>query len=103
MECNTMDQCFDRIEAYCQKEITGHPLLVNTENAHDFQCLVKRMQLDGNKTCVFMHDYCGKGLPQIDALFRDVKKKGCFVVIGLSSYVMLLGKKRAEELMARLQ
>lgn len=50
-----------------------------------------------------MHDYCGKGLPQIDALFRDVKKKGCFVVIGLSSYVMLLGKKRAEELMARLQ
>lgn len=103
MECNTMDQCFDQIEAYCQKEITGHPLLVNTENAHDFQCLVKRMQLDGNKTCVFMHDYCGKGLPQIDALFRDVKKKGCFVVIGLSSYVMLLGKKRAEELMARLQ
>lgn len=103
MECNTMDQCFDRIEAYCQKEITGHPLLVNTENAHDFQCLVKRMQLDGNKTCVFVHDYCGKGLPQIDALFRDVKKKDCFVVIGLSSYVMLLGKKRAEELMARLQ
>lgn len=103
MECNTMDQCFDRIEAYCQKEITGHPLLVNTENAHDFQCLVKRMQLDGNKTCVFVHDYCGKGLPQIDALFRDVKKKGRFVVIGLSSYVMLLGKKRAEELMARLQ
>ena len=103
MECNTMDQCFDRIEAYCQKEITGHPLLVNTGNAHDFQCLVKRMQLDGNKTCVFVHDYCGKGLPQIDALFRDVKKKGCFVVIGLSSYVMLLGKKRAEELMARLQ
>lgn len=103
MECNTMDQCFDRIEAYCQKEITGHPLLVNTENAHDFQCLVKRMQLDGNKTCVFVHDYCGKGLPQIDALFRDVKKKGCFVVIGLSSYVMLLGKKRTEELMARLQ
>lgn len=103
MECNTMDQCFDRIEAYCQKEITGHLLLVNTENAHDFQCLVKRMQLDGNKTCVFVHDYCGKGLPQIDALFRDVKKKGCFVVIGLSSYVMLLGKKRAEELMARLQ
>lgn len=103
MECNTMDQCFDRIEAYCQKEITGNPLLVNTENAHDFQCLVKRMQLDGNKTCVFVHDYCGKGLPQIDALFRDVKKKGCFVVIGLSSYVMLLGKKRAEELMARLQ
>lgn len=103
MECNTMDQCFDRIEAYCQKEITGHPLLVNTENAHDFQCLVKRMQLDGNKTCVFVHDYCGKGLPQIDVLFRDVKKKGCFVVIGLSSYVMLLGKKRAEELMARLQ
>lgn len=103
MECNTMDQCFDRIEAYCQKEITGHPLLVNTENAHDFQCLVKRMQLDGNKTCVFVHDYCEKGLPQIDALFRDVKKKGCFVVIGLSSYVMLLGKKRAEELMARLQ
>lgn len=103
MECNTMDQCFDRIEAYCQKEITGHPLLVNTENAHDFQCLVKRMQLDGNKTCVFVHDYCGKGLPQIDALFRDVKKKGCFVVIGLSSYVMLLGKKRVEELMARLQ
>lgn len=103
MECNTMDQCFDRIEAYCQKEITGHPLLVNTENAHDFQCLVKRMQLDGNKTCVFVHDYCGKGLPQIDALFRDVKKKGCFVVIGLSFYVMLLGKKRAEELMARLQ
>lgn len=103
MECNTMDQCFDRIEAYRQKEITGHPLLVNTENAHDFQCLVKRMQLDGNKTCVFVHDYCGKGLPQIDALFRDVKKKGCFVVIGLSSYVMLLGKKRAEELMERLQ
>lgn len=103
MECNTMDQCFDLIEAYCQKEITGHPLLVNTENAHDFQCLVKRMQLDGNKTCVFVHDYCGKGLPQIDAIFRDVKKKGCFVVIGLSSYVMLLGKKRAEELMARLQ
>lgn len=103
MECNTMDQCFDRIEAYCQKEITGHPLLVNTENSHDFQCLVKRMQLDGNKTCVFVHDYCGKGLPQIDAIFRDVKKKGCFVVIGLSSYVMLLGKKRAEELMARLQ
>lgn len=103
MECNTMDQCFDRIEAYCQKEITGHPLLVNTENAHDFQCLVKRMQLDGNKTCVFVHDYCGKGLPQIDALFRDVKKKDCFVVIGLSSYAMLLGKKRAEELMARLQ
>lgn len=103
MECNTMDQCFERIEAYCQKEITGHPLLVNTENAHDFQCFVKRMQLDGNKTCVFVHDYCGKGLPQIDALFRDVKKKGCFVVIGLSSYVMLLGKKRAEELMARLQ
>ena len=103
MECNTMDQCFDRIEAYCQKEITGHPLLVNTENAHDFQCLVKRMQLDGNKTCVFVHDYCGKGLPQIDAIFRDVKKKGCFVVIGLSSYVMLLGKKRAEELLARLQ
>lgn len=103
MECNTMDQCFDRIEAYCQKEITGHPLLVNAENAHDFQCLVKRMQLDGNKTCVFVHDYCGKGLLQIDALFRDVKKKGCFVVIGLSSYVMLLGKKRAEELMARLQ
>lgn len=103
MECNTMDQCFDRIEAYCQKEITGHPLLVNTENAHDFQYLVKRMQLDGNKTCVFVHDYCGKGLPQIDALFRDVKKKGCFVVIGLSSYVMLLGKKRAEELMAKLQ
>ena len=98
-----MDQCCDRLEAYWQKEITGHPLLVNTENAHDFQCLVKRMQLDGNKTCVFVHDYCGKGLPQIDALFRDVKKKGCFVVIGLSSYVMLLGKKRAEELMARLQ
>lgn len=103
MECNTMDQCFERIEAYCQKEITGHPLLVNAENDHDFQCLVKRMRIDGNKTCVFVHDYCGKGLPQIDALFRDVKKKGCFVVIGLSSYVMLLGKKRAEELMARLQ
>lgn len=103
MECNTMDQCFDRIEAYCQKEITGHPLLVNAENDHDFQCLVKRMRIDGNKTCVFVHDYCGKGLPQIDALFRDVKKKDCFVVIGLSSYAMLLGKKRAEELMARLQ
>lgn len=98
-----MDQCFDRIEAYCQKEITGHPLLVNAENDHDFQCLVKRMRIDGNKTCVFVHDYCGKGLPQIDALFRDVKKKDCFVVIGLSSYAMLLGKKRAEELMARLQ
>lgn len=103
MECNTMDQCFERIEAYCQKEITGHPLLVNAENDHDFQCLVKRMRIDGNKTCVFVHDYCGKGLPQIDALFRDVKKKDCFVVIGLSSYAMLLGKKRAEELMARLQ
>lgn len=103
MECNTMDQCFDRIEAYCQKEITGHPLLVNAENDHDFQCLVKRMRIDGNKTCVFVHDYCGKGLPQIDALFRDVKKKDCFVVIGLSSYAMLFGKKRAEELMARLQ
>ena len=103
MECNTMDQCFERIEAYCQKEITGHPLLVNAENDHDFQCLVKRMRIDGNKTCVFVHDYCGKGLPQIDALFRDVKKKDCFVVIGLSSYAMLFGKKRAEELMARLQ
>lgn len=98
-----MDQCFERIEAYCQKEITGHPLLVNAENDHDFQCLVKRMRIDGNKTCVFVHDYCGKGLPQIDALFRDVKKKDCFVVIGLSSYAMLFGKKRAEELMARLQ
>ena len=51
MECNTMDQCFERIEAYCQKEITGHPLLVNAENDHDFQCLVKRMRIDGNKTC----------------------------------------------------
>lgn len=103
MECNTLDQCFERIEAYCQKEITGHPLLVNTENDHDFQSLVKRMRLDGNKTCIFLHDYSGKDLPQIDTLFRDVKKKGCFVVVGLSSYVMLLGRKRAEELMARLQ
>lgn len=104
MECNTMDQCFERIEAYCQKEITGHPLLVNTENDNDFQRLVKRMRIDGNKTCVFVHDYCVNGsFPQIDALFRDVKKKGCFVVIGLSSYFMLLGRKKAEELMARLQ
>ncbi len=94
MECKEIEECFGRIEAYCNRPSIGQSFLVNTESDAALQQIVSRMKLDGNKTCYFLSDTCLGGLfPHPEALQLS-NEKGCAVVIGYTPYLLLLKGKQ---------
>ena len=90
MYCNTVNECFQEINAYCTGKPWGYPLLVNVENFDDFQTVLQRLEADASKQCIFVSQYTQKnGLPMIDDAIEKVIGKGTYVLVGASQAAML--------------
>lgn len=100
MECKELEDCFKEIEEYCNKPANGLSLLVHTENEKDLQRIISRMKADRNKSCVYLSEACENQLfPQEDKVKKWIHPDTCTVLIGLSSYGMLMGRTKLQELL----
>lgn len=103
MYCNTVNECFQEINAYCTGEPCGYPLLVNVQNFDDFQTILQRLEADASKQCIFVSQYTNKnGLPMIDDAISNVTEKGTFVLIGASQAAMLRNETTLDALIDEL-
>ena len=41
MHCQSLNECFEHISAYADGKGTGYPLIVNTDNYHDYQEIIR--------------------------------------------------------------
>lgn len=94
MHCQSLTECFEDISAYAGTEGTGFPLIVNTENFHDYQQIMERLSADKSKQCIYISEHTYEnGLPNIQEVLEIIKGEGCFVVSGVSQSLMLQSKK----------
>lgn len=98
MNCNTVNECFEQLNAYCvSTNTTGYPLLINVDNYDIFQTVLSRLEADNNKTCVYMSDHILKnGLPDIACAYSAFTGNGTSVLIGFSQALMLQGERELE-------
>lgn len=88
--CTEIDDCFREISSYLSHEKTGFPLVVNTENAVQYNAIMNRLAADASTTKVFVSDYCAPdGLPNVPKAQQSVGKDGRFVLGGFSQALML--------------
>ena len=93
MRCHDLTECFEHIRAYVDGKGTGYPLIVNTENFHDYQEIMQRFNADETKQCIFVSEHTyGNGLPNIQEVLEIIKSDGSYVVSGISQSLMLQGK-----------
>lgn len=91
MYCKNVNECFQKINAYCASEPWGFPLLVNLENFNDFQAILQRLEADTGKQCIFVSQFTQKnGLPIIDDAIANITGKGVYVLVGISQATMLI-------------
>lgn len=98
MYCRSLDHCFEQIRAYANGKKTGYPLVVNTENYHDFQEILHRLEADSSKQCVYVsgHTY-ENGLPDIQKVKEIISGSGCYLSAGISQSMMLQGAYALDE------
>lgn len=90
MHCNTANECFQEINAYCTAAPSGYPLLVNAENYDDFQTILQRMEVDSSKQCVFVSSFSQPdGFPLVEDAIEMIRKPGTYVLAGVSQALML--------------
>ena len=93
VRCQNLTECFEQIRAYADGEGTGYPLLVNTENFHDYQEIMQRFKADESKQCVYVSEHTFEnGLPNIQEVLEIIKGDGSYVVSGIAQSLMLQGK-----------
>ena len=98
MQCQSLQECFEQISAYVDGEMTGYPLLVNTENFLDYRQIMERLSADETKRCVYVSDYTADdGIPNIQTVFEVIRKPGNFAVFGISQSLMLQGETALDE------
>ena len=93
MRCQNLTECFEHIRAYADGEGTGYPLIVNTDNFHDYQEIMQRFKADETKQCIYVSEHTfGNGLPNIQEVLNIIKGDGNYVVSGIAQGLMLQGK-----------
>ena len=74
MHCQSLTECFEDISAYAGTEGTGFPLIVNTENFHDYQQIMERLSADKSKQCIYISEHTYEnGLPNIQEVLEIIK------------------------------
>ncbi len=100
MQCQSLNDCFGQIKSYTDRDATGYPLLVHTENFDDTREIVQRLEADTAKTCVRVSEHTlGNGLPNLQAITQIVRQEGSYVLIGLSQALMLAGEAKLDEML----
>ena len=103
MVCHDLEKCFDQIGAYLEGTITGFPLLVNTENFHDYQEVLYRQKADNRVTFVAVSDHTfSNGLPDFQTAIDSIRGDGCFLLHGMSQSLMLQGEYALDEKIGEL-
>lgn len=98
MYCSGLSECYEQIRAYTDRDGTGYPLIVNTENYNDFQEILNRMAADESKECIFVSDHTfANGVPNIPAVIEKITGRGCQVAVGISQSLMLKGERDLDE------
>ena len=106
MHCADLNECFDQIAAYFSGDMSGHFLLVNTENQDDLQAIRQRMESDSNITCLYASADCPEGgLPDADVTINRAASVSPCAVFGLSQALMLQSRPalaaKADEMLER--
>lgn len=103
MDCKTVNECFQEINAYCAGKSWGYPLLVNIENFNDFQTVLQRLEADSSKQCIFVSQFIQKnGLPIIEDAIAKITGKGTYVMVGASHAAMLRNEEVVDALVDEL-
>lgn len=88
--CTKIDDCFQEISSYLSHDKPGFPLVVNTENAVQYNAIMNRLTADASTTKIFVSDYCTlDGLPNVPKAQQSVGKDGRFVLGGFAQALML--------------
>ncbi|MBR3623217.1 MAG: hypothetical protein IKN43_07730, partial [Selenomonadaceae bacterium] len=103
MECQTLSKCLEEIRAYIDGNMTGFPLLINTQNYEDFNKLRESLESDVTMEKLYVSDMTPEGeLPDLGGIYgRDFKKRVC-ALIGVSQGLMLRGAKALMEELRQL-
>lgn len=97
MRENEIEAAFKQIGAYFSGTITGYPFLVNTEDMDIYSEIVRRLEADKTKKCVYVSNSCQKnGLPNIEKCLLEICGCGNHVLIGSSQALMLKSEEALE-------
>lgn len=103
MYCKSSDECLEQISVYADREGTGYPLIVDTENYNDFQTILHRLNADESKECIYVSEHTfGNGLPNIQEVKELISGNGCYVSAGISQSIMLQGERALDETLDEL-
>ena len=92
MYCKDVESCFGEINAYCTHKPIGRVLLVNSENYTIYQKVKAKLEVDGNKKCVYVSECCPENeLPNMDDILGEVTGTEDYVLVGYSQAAMLRG------------
>ncbi len=90
MYCNTVEECFNEINAYCGGSPWGYSFFIDVENYNDFQTILQRLEADASKRCVYISQFINtNGLPSVIDAMQSVTGIGSYVLIGISQALML--------------
>ena len=91
--CTDIDACFQEISAYFSHEKTGFPLIVNTENAEQYNAIMNRLEVDASTEKIMVSDTCAPdGLPDVSKAQRMIGGDGRFILGGIAQALMLRGE-----------
>ncbi len=103
MYCKDVESCFYEINAYCDHEPTGRALLVNTENYNVYQSIKSKLEVDGNKKCIYVSKCCPENdLPDMDEILNNVTGVSDYVLVGYSQVSMLRGSEYTDKMVRKL-
>lgn len=103
MRCQNVDESFEKISAYFNSEKTGKFFIVNAENYDVYHDILKRLQADGGKKCVYVSkNLFPNNLPDIDSAIMKVVGNGSYVLIDVSQALMLRSDREVESKLAEL-
>ena len=98
MHCRNLTNCLEEIRSYMEGDITGYPLLVNTQNYRDYHALLQRMEQDVTLEKVFVSALCNDhGLPLLEDACTIAFSHGCHVLVGISQAAMLRGRETFQQ------
>ena len=94
MRCQNLTTCLDEIRSYMESDVTGYPLLVNTQNYGDYHALLQRLEQDVATEKVFASALCAThGLPLLEEACASAFAHGSHVLVGVSQAAMLRGRE----------
>lgn len=101
--CTDIDACFQEISAYFSHEKTGFPLIVNTENAEQYNAIMNRLEVDASTEKIMVSDTCAPdGLPDVSKAQRMIGGDGRFILGGIAQALMLRGETDLEDKVGEL-